>query len=133
MGYILEIGICTIQEIVWYVPGYAVLTPPTKTPEDEGLVIHFSNRRGYEAYFIHDRNAWISKVRLNQIQCNMTRHHSINILFSPPTMHKPIVLNPSGSFALMIKGAGAIGLSLFKRAASFAASSIAFISSLQPE
>lgn len=58
--------------------------------------------------------------------------HSINGLRCAPTMVTPRALRPAGSFALMMEAAGSIGFSGEMCAASFAACSIASISSLQP-
>jgi hypothetical protein len=58
--------------------------------------------------------------------------HSMYGLRFPPTMPIPSALKPAGSFALIIFTGGSRGLSGLTCAASFAACSIASISSLHP-
>ena len=73
-----------------------------------------------------------SCVTFRSFNASLSASHSINGFRTPPTIAIPRAASPFGSFARTMWLAGNIGLSGATCAASFAACSMASISSLQP-
>jgi hypothetical protein len=70
------------------------------------------------------------RMSMNHFSLRLLESHSINGFLCPPIMHIPSALSPAGSPALIMAAAGNMGLSGEMCAASFAACSMASISSL---